>query len=56
MSERKCIWCGGEPLTCVLCNKVIPCMFCGGSGEFSPLQKFTAHECEAKKKGAASVT
>jgi hypothetical protein len=31
---------------CVLCDREIPCMFCGGSGEFSPEQKFIDHQCE----------
>ena len=30
----------------MLCDKVIPCMFCGGSGDFTPEQQFPAHQCE----------
>jgi hypothetical protein len=33
-------------MVCVLCDKEIPCMFCGGSGEFTPEQKFPTHQCE----------
>jgi hypothetical protein len=45
---RKCFWCGGQPVTCVLCDKTIPCMFCAGSGEFTVEQKLAAHQCEAR--------
>ena len=44
--ERKCFWCEGEPLICVLCEKEIPCMFCGGSGKFTAEQQTPAHNCE----------
>ena len=33
-------------MLCILCDREIPCMFCGGSGEFTPEQKFPAHQCE----------
>jgi hypothetical protein len=49
MPKRKCIWCGGETLICALCDRKISCMFCGGSGEFTPIQKFPAHQCNREE-------
>ena len=46
--ERKCFWCGGQQVVCVLCELAIPCMFCDGSGEFTPEQKLAAHHCEKR--------
>lgn len=44
--ERKCFWCSGAPLVCILCEKEIVCMFCGGTGAFAAEPKFPAHTCE----------
>ena len=53
---RTCFWCDGNPVMCVLCDKAIPCMFCGGSGEFTPEQKLPPHKCEAAEEIAVEVS
>jgi len=46
IAQRKCLWCGGDgTVICVLCDMTIPCMFCGGSGAFTPERSLPAHRC-----------
>jgi hypothetical protein len=47
---KECIWCSGQSVVCVLCDKEIRCMFCGGSGKFTAEPNYPMHQCKEDRK------
>jgi hypothetical protein len=51
----ECIWCYGGPVVCALCGETIVCMFCIGTGEFTPEPQLAAHRCASLGMSAEAV-